>query len=976
MDAILKGLNDQQKCVVLSPSPVLQVLAPPGSGKTKTLTARVAYLISQQGLKPWNMIVCTFTIKAAREMQERIRNFVGDKLEAKLVLGTFHSVARRFLVAYGQHLGLPKNFGIADTSDSLAIIKRIIKRQDYQTEPARARSRISRLKSGVTTTNAAKPTADLEQQEFDAIYAEYEETLRASNLLDYDDLLLRCVELLKRYPECVSNIEAVLIDEFQDTNNVQYELMSLFAQHRNSPSGHAPSITIVGDPDQSIYSFRSAEIKNLKRMCKQYDDTQVVYLEENYRSSGSILHAALKLIEQDESRPNKKLLSTHCTGEQPVLRTLPTSGAEATWIVSELQRSFTLASGLLTYSDYAILLRSASLSLHIERALGSTGIPYRMIGGLKFFDRVEIKILLDYLRVICQPDHNDAVKRVINVPARKIGDATVNSLVEEAEKQKRTLWNAILDIAQGRRKPTTKLSTPAQKGIECFVNIILTARKKLMRDTDEAWTVVELIQHILQKLSYEDYLRKSHPEDFDNRWANVEELLIQATEFSTAIADESCINEDALFAPEDVEQRQLDGAEDALGRFLANMALAAAVDVPEGENATPNQVTISTIHAAKGLEWPVVFIPSASEGTIPHSRAEDTDEERRLLYVGMTRAQGLLYISWSKQNLRSDAPAQVSSFLSSKTMVKCFAKRGPSFTLPNVQDLARILRRECPTAASLLNAMSQCSRPEDNLWPEDGEEISAEATYLEVNIVKSDTFDWRPPMKRQKTTFSSFDRSFTTISEIQSSRLDSTSHLNTGFMSARTMYCSAARPVSTSGTMPSTDSINTSFRSALSVYENTPPIPPSRTAATSNVTANAVANQNVKTTQQGPKGSKRQLAGQGSITNFFGKASTSKQQKAATVNEAALVPMATTHRISESASITKPSNAPMCELSSSSAKPNSQRPPDIPPALAKHRLASKSAFKPPFRRTQDIDENGQRYILLSSSPTKAEEGDI
>lgn len=231
-------------------------------------------------------------------------------------------------------------------------------------------------------------------------------------------------------------------------------------------------------------------------------------------------------------------------------------------------------------------------------------------------------------------------------------------------------------------------------------------------------------------------------------------------------------------------------------------------------------------------------------------------------------------------------------------------------------------------------------------------------------------------MKRQKTTFSSFDRSFTTISEIQSSRLDSTSHLNTGFMSARTMYCSAARPVSTSGTMPSTDSINTSFRSALSVYENTPPIPPSRTAATSNVTANAVANQNVKTTQQGPKGSKRQLAGQGSITNFFGKASTSKQQKAATVNEAALVPMATTHRISESASITKPSNAPMCELSSSSAKPNSQRPPDIPPALAKHRLASKSAFKPPFRRTQDIDENGQRYILLSSSPTKAEEGDI
>ena len=350
MEAILEGLNENQKCAVTSPSNVLQVLAPPGSGKTKTLTARVAYHIAHDGLKPWNMIVCTFTIKAAREMKERIRNFVGDKLESRLVLGTFHSVARRYLATYGQHIGIQKNFGIADSADSLAIIKRIIKRDRLSMEPAKARSRISRRKSGATIarTNGAK--MDTEQQEFEIIFSAYEQALQSSNLLDYDDLLLRCVDLLKRFPECVSNIEAVLIDEFQDTNHVQYELMTLLAQHRKAKHGERiPSITIVGDPDQSIYSFRSAEIKNLARMKERYRDTVVVHLEENYRSSGSILQSALEVIEQDETRPAKALLPTHTVGQRPVLRTLSSAATEAAWLVEELQRSFHLNCGLFTY---------------------------------------------------------------------------------------------------------------------------------------------------------------------------------------------------------------------------------------------------------------------------------------------------------------------------------------------------------------------------------------------------------------------------------------------------------------------------------------------------------------------------------------------------------------------------------------------------------------------------------------------------
>ena len=973
MEQILTGLNEQQKCAVLNSSSVLQVLAPPGSGKTKTLTARVAYLISQQGLKPWNIIVCTFTIKAAREMKERIRNFIGEKLENKLVLGTFHSIARRYLVAHGHNLALPRNFGIADASDSLAIIKRIIKRRNYNTEPSKARSRISRLKSGVKSEKPAKATVDVEQQEFEAIYDEYEDTLRASNLLDYDDLLLRCVDLLKQHPECVSNIQAVLIDEFQDTNNVQYDLMSLFAQHRKDPSKFLPSITIVGDPDQSIYSFRSAEIRNLHRMTKQYDATHVIFLEENYRSSGSILNAALEVIEQDESRPAKKLLSTHSAGDQPVLRTLPSSAAEATWIVSELQRSLALTGGLLTHCDYVILLRSASLSLHIERALGSAGIPYRMIGGLKFFDRMEIKILLDYLRVISQPDHNDALKRIINVPSRKIGDITVNALMEEAEKQKQSLWSLMLDIAQDKRKPTTKLSTQAQKGIETFMNIILTARKRILRESNTTFTVTELIQFVLQKLSFEDYLRKSHSEDFDNRWANVEELLVQATEFATVVTEDAYFDEDPLSAAEDAGQKECE-AQSSLSKFLANVALAAAVDTPEDENQVPNQVTISTIHAAKGLEWPVVFIPSTSEGTIPHSRAEDTDEERRLLYVGMTRAQGLLYLSWSKQSSRSDA-VQISSFLTSTKTTKCFATRGPSFTLPSIQDLARILRRQCPTPTALQDAKPSCLRIEDDLWPEGGEEISAEVTYWKANNIGNNSFDLAPPAKRQKLVLNNSSHSLDTVGPRYQSSSAPTSNLNTGFTSARTVYSSATRESSTAGLISGADLINTGFKSALAVYEETPITRPrngSQAMAECPINQKHTALSGSKRHQIAPKAVKKSVVGQASIANFFSKPSAAKQQHAETVVNQPHNPTSnkttTQHKPTSSTSLT-----PLRDLSTQTFERNTTHTSTIPPTFAKHKPGTKP-FKVPSFQTHVVDENRERYILLSSSPSKAEEG--
>jgi DNA helicase II / ATP-dependent DNA helicase PcrA len=376
-DGLLTNLNSSQQAAVSSFADTLAILAGPGSGKTHTLTSRTAWLLAQ-GLQPWNIIVATFTVKAAREMKERIGKLIGNGLESKLILGTFHSIARRYLARYGHLIGVRKDFGIADSADSLAIIKRIIKRHGFMIDPKSARSRISGQKARGNEHSGDQfrskpPRKSIEGQEFEDCYAEYEEALQRSNLLDYDDLLLRCVDLLRKYPSCVSNVEAVLIDEFQDTNTVQFDLMRLFASERKR-------ITIVGDPDQSIYGFRAAEIKNYRRMLDQYPDTVTIALEENYRSSGAILLTALSVIEQDNSRVAKSLMPTHTVGTRPVLRKLWNTHQEAEWIITEIQRCIGLTGNLLDLNDIAILLRSASLSRLIESALGKAGIPYRMVG--------------------------------------------------------------------------------------------------------------------------------------------------------------------------------------------------------------------------------------------------------------------------------------------------------------------------------------------------------------------------------------------------------------------------------------------------------------------------------------------------------------------------------------------------------------------------------------------------------------------
>ena len=937
MSDILQGLNNAQRTAVTSEAEVLQVLAPPGSGKTKTLTSRVAHLVRERHFKPWNIIVCTFTVKAAREMQERIRGFVGEELERKLRVGTFHKISLLYLRRYGKLIGIADNFGVADTNDTMRIISRIVKQCKFTLEPKVARERISRSKSqGIDSEQflqslqqksqkrsghtGANQALVVEKQEFAEIFSMYQEQLDKCNLLDFDDILLRCVHLLRKHPECVANIEAVLVDEFQDTNGVQYELMSLLAQQKSF-------ITIVGDPDQSIYGWRSADIKNLGRMKSQWRDTLTVNLEENYRSSGAILRAAQKVIEQDENRPPKQLQATHSMGQRPVLRKLPNAKFEADWIITEIKRLIALSGGMLSLSDFAILLRTATLSRNIEAAFGKAGLAYRMIGGKKFFDRVEIKLLIDYLRVIDSPAHSEAVERIINEPSRQIGEKTVESLRQEAQSNGQSLWDFVRKIAQGQCKYTIKLSAPAMKGLEQFHDVIASARNKIEK---EPTALVDLIKLVLNKLSFEKYLKKKYPEDYEVRWANVEELMAQATDASTQ-PEEKPIREDEGLPP--VEGTEA-ADESPLTAFLANVALSAATDQKAGEDEQAPQATVSTLHAAKGLEWPVVFIPACYKGSIPHSRAEDNDEERRLLYVGMTRAQVLLSMTFPLRGSAQNEGPELSPFLSEPGMSNFFEEHGPSISERDVRALAITLGREQPTPEALAQSKKTLERDEDNYWPLTGE--------------------W-PPEE---------------VSKLTNGHADDSGPVYGTTRSAAWVTASTTMQGEGGGVNPS------SFASGfVSVRSNYSKIMEEQEEKRLRALDKRAAEQEKVTQGQAPKGRKRQMDGQGTISNFFG-----KKPRAEESLESSTRPMQQlrpTQRL-PTAPMLKPASAPLRDVSNIN-KPHEARPLSSKPLSAlQHRVRAAPLVnrRPLVHSASDpVPKTNSGYVFLSSPPPQPEEED-
>jgi DNA helicase-2/ATP-dependent DNA helicase PcrA len=720
--AILNGLNDAQRRAVTSDAATVAILAGPGSGKTHTLTARVVWLVDHIGFRPQDVIVATFTVKAAREMKERIGKALGNEREKRIILGTFHSIARRYLAAYGRHIGLSQKFGIADDADSRAIISRICKRLQLGIDPAAARAWISKKKAKGTevTATASKlvrqeaTTAGL--QDLETCYREYQKHLDTSNLLDYDDLLVRCVELLRKFPSCVSNIQTVLIDEYQDTNGIQYELMKLFAQrHRR--------ITIVGDPDQSIYGWRSAEIRNLWRLLREFPKTDEVSLEENYRSSQSILDLSLSVIQQDEKRYKKVLKPVHNKGSRPVLRRLKSASAEAEWIVSEVKRVLAMSGSMLTYSDVAILLRSASLSRHIESSLGKAGIAYKMVGGFKFYERTEIRTLLDYLRVIHQPENNDALARILNVPRRGIGEVTIKGLLEEAETSSLSVWSVLSKHCRGDRTAKTRITKHAEQKLSGeLIRPLDNIRRRIGEASGPNGTplgLVQMIEQLLTTLDFEKHLKATHPEDHEQRWANVQEFIGLAADF---VRDAGNADEESL--PE-IEGLQQTNEGEVLSRFLANVSLASDAQTGDADQSKP-LVTISTIHAAKGLEWPIVFVPAVYNGSIPHKRSEDNNEERRLLYVAMTRAQTLLYLSWPVFDSNGNGNRNgLSEFVG--PVERSFMKKGPCLDRPVMSEIARILQRQLPPEESIFKGLPAMFSTEDNLFPVDPEEAKHDA---------------------------------------------------------------------------------------------------------------------------------------------------------------------------------------------------------------------------------------------------------
>ena len=703
-----------------SDAATVAILAGPGSGKTHTLASRVVWLIDHVGFRPEDVVVATFTVKAAREMKQRIGKALGNGRENKIILGTFHSISRRYLAAYGRHVGLNQKFGIADDSDSRAVIARICKRLQLSIDPPAARAWISKKKA--KGTEASTKSADQKAsklpglQDLETCYREYQKHLEKSNLLDYDDLLVRCVELLRQFPSCVSNIQTVLIDEYQDTNGVQYELMKLLAQRHQR-------ITIVGDPDQSIYGWRSAEIRNLWRLLREFHATDEISLEENYRSSQSILDLSLLVIQQDTKRYKKVLKPVHNKGSRPVLRRLKSASAEADWIVSEIKRVTMMSGSMLTHNDVAVLLRSAALSRHVESALGKAGIAYRMVGGFKFYDRGEIKTILDYLRVIHQPENNDALARIMNVPRRGIGEVTIKGLMEEAETSSLSVWTVLSKHCRGDRTAKTKIMKHAEQKISGgLLRPLSDIRKRIGEGIGPNGTpfgLVQMIEQLLTTLDFQKHLQTAHPDDHEQRWANVQEFINLAADF---VRDMDRSNDDSL--PE-IEGLQQTKEEEILPRFLSNVSLASDAQTGDNQESKP-LVTISTIHAAKGLEWPIVFVPAVYNGSIPHMRSEDGDEERRLLYVAMTRAQGLLYLSCPLFSSNGNGERnELSPFVA--PVSGSFLKKGPCLDRPVMGEIARILRRELPPEESIFKGLPAMFSLEDNLFPVDPEEPRQDA---------------------------------------------------------------------------------------------------------------------------------------------------------------------------------------------------------------------------------------------------------
>lgn len=611
MNPIFDTLNDRQCEAVKHTEGPLLITAGAGSGKTKVLTCRIAHLL-ELGVAPYRILAITFTNKAAKEMKERVTNLVGAQADS-IWLSTFHSFCAKLLrfEVDGFH-GYTRNFTIYDSSDQLVLVKDCLKKlnlDDKQFMPRSVLGTISSAKNVLMDAKAfAAKASDFYEQKVADVYALYQEKLRENNAVDFDDLLFLAVRLLQEKEDVrekyQSRFQYILVDEYQDTNHAQYALTKILAARWRN-------ICVVGDADQSIYAWRGADIRNIIDFTRDYPDAASIKLEQNYRSTKTILHAANAVIDNNESRPKKTLWTENPAGSKIIHYQAQTEHDEADYIAGVIYNRHEISHE--PYGDMAILFRTNAQSRVLEEKLMRYAIPYTMVGGTKFYDRKEIKDVLAYLRLLYNPEDSLSLTRIINVPKRNIGATTMEHVAAYAEEQGISLFEALSSTDE---IPVTKR---ARTSLENFAAMIFD----LLNDI-EGKDVLSLIETVIKQTGYGDMLDKEaeHDPQGESRKENVGEFLSVAKDYMDSNPDGN------------------------LQDFLENVALVSDVDDFESSDS---KVTLMTLHAAKGLEFPVVFLTGLDEGLFPHSRTlldpAQVEEERRLAYVGITRAERQLYVT-------------------------------------------------------------------------------------------------------------------------------------------------------------------------------------------------------------------------------------------------------------------------------------------------------------------------------------------
>ncbi|MFZ1655807.1 MAG: DNA helicase PcrA [Lactococcus raffinolactis] len=617
MNPLLQGMNDRQAEAVQSTEGPLLIMAGAGSGKTRVLTHRIAYLIEEKMVNPWNILAITFTNKAAREMRERAIDL--NPRTQDTLIATFHSMCVRILRRDADHIGYNRNFTIVDPGEQRTLMKRILKELNVDPKKFTERTILGTISNSkndlVTAESYAKNANDLYTEIVAKAYKRYETELKRSESMDFDDLIMNTILLFDKNPDVLAyyqgKFQYIHVDEYQDTNHAQYQLVQLLAKRFKN-------LCVVGDADQSIYGWRGADMQNILDFEQDYPEAKVVLLEENYRSTKTILQAANEVINNNKKRRPKKLWTQNADGENIIYHRSGDEREEANFVAGQINHE--LQKNKRQYSDFAVLYRTNAQSRAIEEALLKSNIPYTMVGGTKFYSRKEIRDVVAYLNVIANVRDNISFERIVNEPKRGVGPKALETLRDFAAQQNVSLLEASRDVT---------LSSLKGKAASELFNLAHTLLN-LADDVDQ-FTITELVEKVLDKTTYKKALEvQTTSLEAQNRLENIEEFLTVTKSFDDKESENAVEGETGL---------------DKLSRFLNDLSLVADTDSYD----ETSQVTLMTLHAAKGLEFPVVFLVGMEEGVFPLSRqAEDEDEleeERRLAYVGITRAEEVLYVT-------------------------------------------------------------------------------------------------------------------------------------------------------------------------------------------------------------------------------------------------------------------------------------------------------------------------------------------